>query len=171
MGLFDFVKDIGKRVINSDERTAKDIKEAIESNNPGVRNFGVVFERGIVTLNGHCDSGEAHQRVVQMVKSHEGVIDVYFSDLTYNEKRPAEDSVATAIASGATEVGGGDKAQSADEPKTEEYVIQSGDTLSKLAKKYYGDAMQYPKIFEANRDTIEDPNKIYVGQKIRIPLD
>ena len=171
MGFFDFVKDIGKRVINSDEGVAKDIKEAIEGNNPGVKNLGVNFERGIVTLNGHCDSGKAHKRVVQMAKGHEGVVDVYFNNLTYNETKPAADSVATAIASGATAVGGGDTARSGAEPKTEEYEIQSGDTLSKLAKKYYGDAMQYPKIFEANRDTIEDPNKIYVGQKIRIPLD
>ena len=172
MGLFDFVKDIGRRVINSDEGVAKDIKEAIEGNNPGVKNLGVSFERGIVNLNGHCDSGEAHKRVVQMAKGHEGVVDVYFNNLTYNETKPAADSVASTIAAaGKSAVGGGDTARSGAEPKTEEYVIQSGDTLGKLAKKYYGDAMKYPKIFEANRDIIEDPNKIYVGQKIKIPLD
>ena len=54
--------------------------------------------------------------------------------------------------------------------KVEYYVIQSGDTLSKIAKTYLGDAMAYPKIFEANREVIQDPNKIYPGQKIRIPL-
>ena len=57
------------------------------------------------------------------------------------------------------------------EPKVEFYVVESGDTLSKIAKRYYGDAMQYPRIFEANREVIEDPDKIFVGQKIRIPLD
>ena len=60
-------------------------------------------------------------------------------------------------------------------PKTkapvEYYVIQSGDTLSKIAKQYYGNAMEYPRIFEANKEVIEDPDKIYPGQKIRIPLD
>ena len=50
------------------------------------------------------------------------------------------------------------------------YVIESGDTLSKIAKNYLGDAMAYPKIFEANREVIKDANLIYPGQKIRIPL-
>ena len=40
-----------------------------------------------------------------------------------------------------------------------------------IAKKYYGSAGKYMKIFEANRDIISDPNKIYPGQKIKIPLD
>lgn len=177
MGLFDFVKDIGKRVMNSDEGAAEKIKEAIEANNPGVKNLDVSFERGIVTLKGHCASGAAHKAVVKMAQTTPGVVDVYFNDLTYNETKPAADSVASTIAkkAAAPEVvaamGGGDKAKTGAEPKTEEYTIVSGDTLGKLAKKYYGDAMQYPKIFEANRDTIKDPNKIFVGQKIRIPLN
>ncbi len=47
--------------------------------------------------------------------------------------------------------------------------VVSGDTLSKLAKKYYGDPSLYMKIFEANRDVLKDPNLIKVGQKLRIP--
>ncbi|MCI0420990.1 MAG: LysM peptidoglycan-binding domain-containing protein, partial [Acidobacteria bacterium] len=43
------------------------------------------------------------------------------------------------------------------------------DTLSKIAKHYYGDANAYPKIFEANREVIKDPNLIFPGQKVRIP--
>ena len=46
-----------------------------------------------------------------------------------------------------------------------------GDTLSAIAKKYYGDANKYPRIFEANREVIKDANLIFPGQKIRIPLD
>ena len=49
------------------------------------------------------------------------------------------------------------------------YTIQSGDTLSKIAKEKYGDASAYTKIFEANREVIGDPDKIYPGQQIRIP--
>lgn len=49
------------------------------------------------------------------------------------------------------------------------YEIKSGDSLSKIAKKYYGDGNQYNKIFEANKEVIKDPNLIYPGQKIRIP--
>ena len=49
------------------------------------------------------------------------------------------------------------------------YTVVSGDTLSKIAKKYYGDAMQYPKIFEANRDILTNPDLIKVGQVLKIP--
>jgi nucleoid-associated protein YgaU len=47
--------------------------------------------------------------------------------------------------------------------------VVAGDTLSKIAKKYYGDPGLYMKIFEANRDVLKDPNLIKVGQKLRIP--
>jgi nucleoid-associated protein YgaU len=47
--------------------------------------------------------------------------------------------------------------------------VKKGETLSKIAQEYYGDASLYPKIFEANRDSIKDPNLIRIGQKIRIP--
>jgi LysM repeat protein len=49
------------------------------------------------------------------------------------------------------------------------YTVVSGDTLSKIAKKTYGDANKYPVIFDANKDTLADPDKIKVGQKLRIP--
>ena len=52
---------------------------------------------------------------------------------------------------------------------TQYYLIKSGDTLSAIAKQFYGDANRYPKIFEANREVIKDPNLIFPGQKIRIP--
>ena len=49
------------------------------------------------------------------------------------------------------------------------YTVQAGDTLSKIAKQYYGNAGSYMKIFEANKDKLSDPNKIQVGQVLRIP--
>jgi len=49
------------------------------------------------------------------------------------------------------------------------YVIQKGDSLSKIAKHEYGDANAWPKIFEANKDILKDPNKIFPGQKLKIP--
>ena len=72
---------------------------------------------------------------------------------------------------GVTEVVADDFIAPEPEVKVEYYVIESGDTLSKIAKQYYGNAMDYPKIFEANREVIKDPDLIYPGQKIRIPLD
>jgi nucleoid-associated protein YgaU len=47
--------------------------------------------------------------------------------------------------------------------------VVSGDTLSKIAQKYYGDAALYDKIFQANRDILKDPNRISPGQKLKIP--
>jgi len=49
------------------------------------------------------------------------------------------------------------------------YVVVAGDTLSKIAKRSYGDAGKYMKIFEANKDQLKDPDKIQVGQKLKIP--
>jgi nucleoid-associated protein YgaU len=54
--------------------------------------------------------------------------------------------------------------------KVDYYVIQKGDSLSVIAKRYYGDAKEYPRIFEANREVIKNADLIYPGQKIRIPL-
>ncbi|HET9577706.1 MAG TPA: LysM peptidoglycan-binding domain-containing protein [Usitatibacter sp.] len=50
-----------------------------------------------------------------------------------------------------------------------EYVVVAGDSLSKIAKREYGDANAWQRIFEANKDVIKDPNKIYPGQKLKIP--
>ncbi|OAV43237.1 peptidoglycan-binding protein LysM [Lewinella sp. 4G2] len=49
------------------------------------------------------------------------------------------------------------------------YTVQSGDSLSKISKAMYGDPMKYQQIFEANKPMLEHPDKIYPGQKLRIP--
>lgn len=49
------------------------------------------------------------------------------------------------------------------------YTVKSGDTLSKIAKRYLGSARLYPEIFEANRPMLTHPDKIYPGQVLRIP--
>lgn len=50
------------------------------------------------------------------------------------------------------------------------YEVKSGDTLSKIAKNFYGDANRYSAIFEANKPMLSDPDKIYPGQMLRIPV-
>ncbi len=55
----------------------------------------------------------------------------------------------------------------ASEPRT--HTVTLGETLSAIAKHYYGDASKYHQIFEANRDQLKDPDKIQVGQKLKIP--
>src|SRR5262245_12068595 len=49
------------------------------------------------------------------------------------------------------------------------YTVKSGDTLSSIAKQFYGDAHEYPEIFNANRDQLSDPDKIKPGQVLKIP--
>jgi nucleoid-associated protein YgaU len=54
-------------------------------------------------------------------------------------------------------------------PPEQSYTVVGGDTLSKIAKQFYGDANKYMKIFDANKDQLKDPNMIKVGQTLRIP--
>lgn len=150
MDLLGFAKDIGRRVFNKDEEAAEKIRELIESNNPGVHDLGVEYDNGVVSLSGECDSGAAMQKCLLIAGNVQGVIDVYANRMTIRQPE-----------------GGAEEAES----PVEFYVIRSGDTLSKIARQYYGDAMQYPRIFEANREVIGDPDRIYPGQRIRIPLD
>ena len=143
MGLFDFVRSVGNKIFNRDEEAAEKIQQHIEADNPGIKDMKVAFNDGVVSITGAADTPEAMEKAVLMAGNIKGVGEV------------KADAVAV------PETGS----------KAEYYVIESGDTLSKLAKKYYGNAMDYPKIFEANREVIKDPDKIFVGQKIRIPLN
>lgn len=52
---------------------------------------------------------------------------------------------------------------------TKIYVVVKGDSLSKIAKHEYGSAREWKRIFEANRDILKDPDKIYPGQELKIP--
>jgi uncharacterized protein YidB (DUF937 family) len=54
-------------------------------------------------------------------------------------------------------------------PPDQIYTVASGDNLSKIAKRFYGDANQWRKIFDANRDQLENPDLIHPGQKLKIP--
>jgi len=49
------------------------------------------------------------------------------------------------------------------------YIVQSGDSLSKISKKFYGDANHWKRIFEANKDVVKNPDVIQPGWRLRIP--
>jgi nucleoid-associated protein YgaU len=143
MGLFDFIGNIGDKIFGSEDEAADKIKESIETNNPGVQDLGVTYNDGVVELSGTADSAEAMEKAVLMAGNVQGVTEVK----------------ADAIAAPPQQA------------KVEYYVIQKGDSLSAIAKRYYGNAQDYPRIFDANREVIKDPDLIYPGQKIRIPLE
>ena len=158
MGLFDFAKEIGSKLFSNDADAAASITDHILANNPGIRDLGVIYKDGQVTLIGVTDSAEAAQKAVLLAGNIKGVSEV-IPKIDITELGEKEAGAEAALAS-ALEPG-----------NVEYYVIQSGDTLSKIAKKYYQNANAYPRIFEANREVIKDANLIYPGQKIRIPLD
>ncbi len=139
-GLFDFVKDVGRKIFGAGDDPAAKIKAEIEKDNPGVKNLGVTYKDGKVALTGN-GAADALQKAVLMAGNIFGVGEVKI-----------EGAQAAAVDDG-----------------TQYYVIKSGDTLSAIAKQFYGDANKYPKIFEANREVIKDANLIFPGQKIRIP--
>jgi nucleoid-associated protein YgaU len=142
MGLFDFVGNIGKKIFGMEAEAADKIKGYFEEDNPGVNDFKVTVKDGIATISGEAASADAKEKAILMVGNLQGVKEVQADKLT------------------APEPSG----------KVEYYVIKSGDTLSAIAQKFYGKGSEYPRIFEANREVIKNPDLIYPGQKIRIPL-
>jgi uncharacterized protein YidB (DUF937 family) len=68
-----------------------------------------------------------------------------------------------------SDVQAGSSSTAARPPEPESYVVVAGDSLSKISKRLYGDARQWRRIFDANRDQIDNPDLIHPGQKLRIP--
>lgn len=143
MGLLTFAKDLGNKIFNKPDEAPEKISTHIEEDNPGVNNLEVLFDNGVVSLTGEAETQEALEKTILMAGNVKGVGEVRYDGV---KTPPAKE-------------------------KVEYYEIVSGDTLSGVAKKFYGDASAYMRIFEANREVIKDPDKIFIGQKIRIPLD
>lgn len=140
MSLFDFALDMGKKLFDKEEDGAPKIQEYIDNDNPGISGLLVELKDGVASLFGKSDDPVAVEKAVLMAGNVEGVKEVV-------------SEIDAPPLSG----------------KVDYYTIVKGDTLSGIAKRYYGDAMKYPAIFEANREVIKDPDLIYPGQKIRIP--
>jgi nucleoid-associated protein YgaU len=69
-----------------------------------------------------------------------------------------------------SDVEGGSSSTAPPPPSTDQtYTVVKGDSLSKIAKRVYGDAQQWRKIYEANKDQIKNPDLIHPGQTLRIP--
>lgn len=152
MGLLDFLKDTGKDLFggregNEAEEIKKEIERALGDNISGL---GVRFDNGQVTLQGQAKSVAAKEKAALIAGNVKGVSAVNSDGITVSGAQTA--GTAPAVTKSSTY-----------------YTIKSGDTLSKIAKEAYGDASAYDKIFEANREVIGDPDKIYPGQQIRIP--
>lgn len=130
----------------------------------GVRNLSVQQDGNVFKIQGQADTiavkQEAFRKITDALGDASGVVNfIEVVDERTGQVRPAGMDPRGAInVGGGTSVAGG-----------RTHVVKKGETLSHLSQKYYGKASQYNKIFEANRDQLNDPDKIREGQTLRIP--
>jgi nucleoid-associated protein YgaU len=154
MGLFDFLKNSGPKILDKkeEEKIANSTPEvstkakvdamtnSVNKLNLPVENLSIMLNDDVVTVFCTAESQYAKELVVLTLGNHEDIARV--------------DDRMTVVKA---------------EPEATFYEVKSGDTLSKIAKAQYGDASKYNLIFEANTPMLKDPDKIYPGQKLRIP--
>ncbi len=152
MGLFSFIKNAGAKVFGIGKTTeeeaaeaavekASKLTDAVRSLDLNVENLQVNVEGDLATVYGEAENQATREKVVLVVGNTEGIASV-------------DDQMTTAV----------------QEPEAQFHTVVSGDSLSKIAKVYYGNAMKYPEIFEANKPMLTHPDKIYPGQVLRIPV-
>lgn len=160
MGLFDFVKDAGEKLFGGGESATADMaaaEEAARKNEKAITNFisslrldveglRVQMNGNVAVIGGTVASQEMREKVILAVGNIGGVAQV-------------DDRLKVAAP----------EPEAAPESEAVFYTVQSGDSLSKIAKAQYGNATKYMVIFEANKPALTDPNKIYPGQVLRIP--
>ena len=149
MGLIDFMKNAGSKLFGGDDD--KEVKKEnlirhVKSLGLPVDHLSVSVDDDVVTVGGTVDSAAHAEKIALALGNVEGV-----SKVDNNLKIDKKEASAPAA------------------PKARFYQVESGDSLSKIAKEYYKDPMKYNKIFEANKPMLKDPDKIYPGQMLRIP--
>ncbi|MCB0510824.1 MAG: peptidoglycan-binding protein LysM [Chitinophagales bacterium] len=150
MGLLSFVKDAGAKLFGKEEEKTASDKEKNDAlinhiNRFNLRTEGVnaILRGSTVILEGKVDTLQEKNRIVMAAGNIKGIDAV-------DDRVLVEEQIEK-------------------EPETQFYTVVSGDYLSKIAKKVYGNANKYNIIFEANRPMLEDPDKIYPGQVLVIP--
>lgn len=157
MSLISFIKEAGEKLFKKPEQATSAAPESVE------------------VLN--VKAGEAIQSYVEQQKLGIDKLDVKFDGAsgkaTISGRAPTQDAAEKAVLScgNVANVASVDNQLTValDGQAAQFHDVARGDTLSAISKKYYGDAGQYNAIFEANRPMLSDPDKIYPGQKLRIP--
>lgn len=157
MGLFDFVKGIGKKNTAPAEQqpaapAAPAEPSAQEMANKllgHIKSLGLPITGLSVNYNGRTDLATIKGQVQSQADREKIVLAV--GNIDHVAQVDDQMTVATP------------------EPESKFYTVKSGDTLSKISKEFYGDANQYNKIFEANRPLLKDADDIFPGQVLRIP--
>lgn len=159
MGIFDKMFGRGadnapagaEEQFNQLKQKYQTVLNTIEQQNVRLQNLHV--ENNKLFIRGTAPSQQAKDAIWNQIK----LVDPNYSDLTADITVEAPQQQAAAV--GGPTVGG------------QTYTVQSGDTLTKISKQFYGSANEYMRIFYANRDQLADPDKIKVGQKLIIPSE
>lgn len=149
MGIFDFVKSVGKKLGIGDDEEAPDaesLKKELDSYDLGTDKVQVEVDGDKAIIKGEVADQSIFEKAVIAVGNTLGVSKVEASEI-----KIADASVPDAPA----------------EPKF--VTVEKGDNLWNIAKKAYGDGSKYTVIFEANKPMLKDPDLIYPGQVLRIP--
>ncbi len=155
MGLISFIKNAGEKLFGKAEAAKEPDKAAMIMDH--IRSFGfdtsgiqARVDGEVVILTGKVDTIAIKNKIIVTAGNVEGISRV-------------EDRIMV-LPSG-TEIPVPEPA----EPEKQFYTVVSGDTLSKIARQFYGNANKYPVIFEANTPMLKHPDKIYPGQVLVIP--
>ena len=192
MGLFNFSKNAGNAIFGAKNPNAADIKnllvEWLTRQNNKIEQLDVAYDSGLVTLCGNCDTVKTKEKAILVAGNIEGVERVDAFKLlapqpaalapasTRTVAAPPNPQATPTTAPAAPQAKPAPAAPTAAQPEATQsadssvfYTIQKGDTLSKISKQFYGDPNKYRYIVEENSGVIEDADKIYPGQTIRIP--
>jgi nucleoid-associated protein YgaU len=113
-------------------------------------------------MRAEAPSQDAKNRVWDEIKRIDPSYSDLIADITVNESAQTQtQSQPPRTQTAGASVSGGQSSRT--------YTVQAGDSLSKISKQFYGNANEYTKIFEANRDQLKNPNEIRPGQQLVIP--
>ena len=121
----------------------------IQAQNANLQNVNMEGDKLLIRAS--APSQDVKNKIWDQIK----LVDPSYADLTADIQAPA---AAAAAAAGAAPVAG-----------QRTYTVQAGDSLSKISQHFYGNANQYMKIFEANKDKLADPDKVRAGMELNIP--
>lgn len=160
MGIFSFAKDIGDKIFNRDKKEETPAPQATPApTEPSAQEIANLLLARV----------QANASIEGLKVSYNGDTDtVVLAGVAASQ---ADREKAVLAAGNVQHVAQVDDqlTVATPEPESRFYTVKSGDTLSKIAKEVYGNANEYNKIFEANRPLLSHPDKIYVGQVLRIP--
>jgi len=170
MGLFDFVGNAGKKLFGGGRIDENAVREHLLTLGLKIKALSVIAfqDEKKVALVGKVSSVEDKEKLIVAAGNIDGVEQV---DDRLRVETAAPEQDAPAEPPPADDVDNAAEPPEDETPSSQFYTVESGDTLGAIAKRFYGNAGKYMVIFEANRPMLEDPNKIYPGQVLRIPQE